>query len=74
MKVTIEYDLPDDEYEYFCSKFAVPYALALEDIIAHLRERIKYGELSDEAYGIYEAIYEKVYSIMDEHKAELSGW
>ena len=58
MKVTIELS-DDDSYETYVH--ATGYALALWDVQQKLRERLKYAELSTEAWNELDAIYKLVF-------------
>jgi hypothetical protein len=52
MKITVEFNLPDDEHEYNSFKNSDQYQMCLFDYAQWLREKIKYkaDELSDEEY------------------------
>lgn len=73
MKIVIEYNLPDDAYEYNKARNATAYMLSLQDMHEWLRSQIKYSpdEMSQEVYDTYEMICEKLSSIITENNATL---
>ena len=64
MKVSIE---SDDLGEIDTFTHALGYSLALWDIQQKLRERVKYGNLGEEAYNELDAIYKMVYALRQEY-------
>ncbi len=65
MKVTIEFNLPDDEYEYRNSVKANEMYNALWDIKQELRNALKYGELNDSEYKAVESMQDKFFEILN---------
>lgn len=41
--VTIEYNLPEEEYEYDCARRGIDYASAIDNLYNWLRAQYKYG-------------------------------
>jgi hypothetical protein len=68
MKVTIEFNLPDDEYEYRNSVKANEMYNALWDIKNNLRNKLKYGDLSESEYKTIESIQDKFFEILNEYE------
>lgn len=68
MKVTIEFNLPDDEYEYRNSVKANEMYNALWDMKNNLRNTLKYGELSDSEYKTMESIQDRFFEILNEYE------
>lgn len=73
MKIVIEYNLPDDAYEYNKASNATAYMLCLQELHEWLRSQVKYApeEMTQEVYDTYEMIYEKLSSIIAENNATL---
>jgi hypothetical protein len=65
MKVTIEFNLPDDEYEYRNSVKANEMYNALWDIKQELRKALKYGELKESEYETIESMQDKFFEILN---------
>ena len=65
MKVTIEFNLPDDEYEYRNSVKANEMYNALWDIKQELRKALKYGELNESEYKTIESMQDKFFEILN---------
>ena len=65
MKVTIEFNLPDDEYEYRNSVKANEMYNALWDIKQQLRSALKYGELKESEYETIESMQDKFFEILN---------
>lgn len=65
MKVTIEFNLPDDEYEYRNSVKANEMYNALWDIKQELRNALKYGDLTEYEYKTMERIQDKFFEILN---------
>ena len=68
MKVTIEFNLPDDEYEYRNSVKANEMYNALWDMKNNLRNTLKYGELSDSEYKTIESMQDRFFEILNEYE------
>jgi hypothetical protein len=68
MKVTIEFNLPDDEYEYRNSVKANEMYNALWDIKQELRNALKYGDLTEYEYKTMERIQDKFFEILNEYE------
>jgi len=65
MKVTIEFNLPDDEYEYRNSVKANEMYNALWDIKQELRNALKYGDLKEYEYKTMESIQDRFFEILN---------
>ena len=68
MKVTIEFNLPDDQYEYRNSVKANEMYNALWDIKQELRNALKYGDLTEYEYKTMERIQDKFFKILNEYE------
>lgn len=54
MKAILKFKLPDEENEFSLSLKGPNYRRALDEIDNHLRSKLKYDELSDSDYHLYE--------------------
>ena len=53
MKAILEFNLPDDQYDFKCANLGFQYRMALEEMDQFLRSTYKYGDdakLADAAY------------------------
>lgn len=56
MKVTLEFNLPEDQEEFDIHRQAMDFFVVLSDLDQELRAMIKYGEISDEKREAYEIV------------------
>ena len=71
MKATLEFNLPEDKYEWENAVNADRMMRALWDINDELRKLWKYGELTDHQFEIVEQIREKFNEIINENQIQL---
>jgi hypothetical protein len=71
MKATIEFNLPDEDAEFYCATKGTAMLNALWEINTELRKLWKYEELSDEEWKIVERIREKFFEILQENEINL---
>jgi hypothetical protein len=71
MKATIEFNLPDDDAEFYCATKGTAMLNALWEINSELRTLWKYEELSDEEFKIVERIREKFFDILRDNDINL---
>lgn len=72
MKAIIEYNLPDDQFEFDVAVKAVKLWLSLSDVKDELRAILKYEELKDNQYEIVERIQEKFFEILQDNEINLN--
>lgn len=46
-KITVKYDLPDEQYEYECAANGAKYRCVLDEMSNYFRKKFKYEELDD---------------------------
>lgn len=56
MKAIIEFQLPEDNWEFETASNAAKYRIAISEILELIRKKLKYSELSNEEYGLLESI------------------
>ena len=71
MKAILEYNLPEDEAEYYCANKGTAMLNVLWELKAELRSMLKYGELPDQQYEIVENIQEYLIDILNENDVNL---
>jgi hypothetical protein len=71
MKATIEYNLPDDEFEFNCAVKSTKMYFALTEIKEELRAIWKYEELKENQFEMVERIREKFFEILLENEINL---
>lgn len=67
MKVTLEFNLPEEEVEYYCAAKGTAMLNVLWEIKQELRSLRKYSELKDNQYEIVEKIENFLFSSLQEH-------
>ena len=70
-KVTLEFNLPEEQEEFKTAASAPDMSLVLWDFSQFLRSKIKYEELSESDYKVYETVREKLFEIASEHNVEI---
>ena len=70
-KVILEFNLPEEQEEFKTATSATDMSLTLWDFAQFLRQKIKYEELSESDYAVYESVREKLYEIANEHNVEI---
>jgi len=67
----IAFKLPEENSEYQINIMAQDMYSALCDIQRHLRNKMKYSELTDEQFQIYDNMQKEFFQCLDEHKVSL---
>lgn len=71
MKVKLEYNLPDDQFEFECAVKSTKMFFALTEIKDELRSIWKYEELKENQFEMVERIREKFFEILNENEINL---
>ena len=71
MKVKLEYNLPDDQFEFECAVKSTKMFFALTEIKEELRAIWKYEELKENQFEMVERIREKFFEILTENEINL---
>jgi hypothetical protein len=71
MKAKLEYNLPDDEFEFNCAVKSTKMYFALTEIKEEIRGFIKYKALKENQYEIIEELNEKFYEILSDNEINL---
>lgn len=71
MKATIEYNLPDDQFEFDSAVKSTKMFFALTEIKDELRRIWKYEELKENQFEMVERIREKFFEILTENEINL---
>jgi hypothetical protein len=71
MKAKLEYNLPDDEFEFNCAMKSTKMYFALTEIKDELRAILKHGELRDDQYKFIEELQEKFHEILTDNEINL---
>ena len=72
MKAIIEFNLPDEEAEYYCATKGSAMLNVLWEMQAELRKLWKYEELNADEYQIVERIRETFFNSLNEHEINLN--
>lgn len=65
MKLTLQFNLPEEREEAETALHGMRYRIALSDLDNYLRGKIKYEELSDSDEKIYQEIRSKLRECLD---------
>ena len=71
MKAIIEYNLPDDQFEFDNAVKSMKMFFALTEIKDELRSIWKYEELKENQFEMVERIREKFFEILQENEINL---
>jgi len=71
MKAIIEYNLPDDQFEFESAVKSTKMFFALTEIKDELRAIWKYEELKENQFEMVERIREKFFEILQENEINL---
>lgn len=71
MKAILEFNLPEDSSDHEMCINAYRYHNSLYEFKQLLRQKIKYGEHTDEIYDVYEKIRDEFNDILDSNNVNL---
>lgn len=71
MKAVLEFKLPEENYEYNMANNASKYHSTLLEYDQWLRSKIKYDELTDEQYEIYQKCRETLNEIASDNNVNI---
>lgn len=71
MKVTFEFNIPEDNDEYEMYSNALNYYSFINALNEYLRSEIKYNEHTDEEYAILEKVREQYFELMNNYNIKL---
>lgn len=60
MKVIVEFKLPEEEREHYAALIGYDLFLALDHILNNLRTKLKYQDLSEVEFKIYEDLRQEI--------------
>ena len=72
MKATIEFNLPDEDAEFYCATKGTAMLNVLWEMQTELRKLWKYEELNADEYQIVERIRETFFNSLQEHEINLN--
>ena len=71
MKATLEFNLPDEDAEYYCATKGTAMLNALWEIQTELRTLWKYEELNEDEFKMVERIREQLFDILKNNEINL---
>ena len=71
MKVKLEYNLPDDQFEFESAVKSTKMYFALTEIKDELRAILKHGELRDDQYKFLDKMNERFHEILSDNEINL---
>lgn len=72
MKATIEFNLPEEDAEFYCATKGTDMLNALFEIEIELRKLYKYEELNEDEWNMVEKIRASFYEIIDRNDINLN--
>lgn len=67
MKITMDFDFPDDDHLFEMAINGSKYYNIIDDILDHLRRNLKYADLPEGTYKVYEEINGLIYDLIREY-------
>jgi hypothetical protein len=71
MKAILKFNLPEEQEEFELASNAVKYSIVLSDIDNYLRSKIKYGDLAEGEYKIYQEVREQLWQHIQDQNIQL---
>jgi len=71
MKAKLQYNLPDDQFEFDCAVKSMKMYFALTEIKEEIRSFIKYKSLKENQYEIIQEFSEKFHEILNDNEINL---
>ena len=71
MKAILEFNLPDDQYEFDLAVDAREMYHALNDVRNYLRAKVKYEEMPADKWGLCDEIYQEFYRLLEQNNIKL---
>lgn len=68
---SLHFRLPEDDDEFVVAQNGRKYLLALERLDTYLRNRLKYGEMGDDARIVLQAARDELHAIVNEQGVEI---
>ena len=72
MKATLEFNLPEDDAEFYCATKGTDMLNALFEIEIELRRLWKYEDLNEEQFKMVERIRDSFHDIIDRNEINLN--
>jgi hypothetical protein len=72
MKATLEFNLPEETEEFETASNGWRYKSILCELDNHLRSKVKYENLNDKDYEIYEKIREQLWGLIHDENVNLN--
>lgn len=72
MKAILEFNLPEDDAEFYCATKGTDMLNALFEIEIELRKLYKYEELNEDEWNMVEKIRASFYEILDRNDINLN--
>jgi hypothetical protein len=66
MKATLSFKLPEEQEEFSIAQKGGHYLYVIEELDSHLRSKLKYEELTEEAAKIYQEIRDMLWSLRND--------
>lgn len=72
MKATLEFNLPDEQHEFYCATKGQDMISVLWELQQELRKLYKYEELNEDEYKIVERLQSFLNNSLNEHEINLN--
>lgn len=72
MKAILEFNLPEDQYDFQCANKGFDAIMIIDEVLSHLRDKIKYSEEKEDYIRACEELSEFIYNEMKERAVKLN--
>ena len=71
MKANLEFNLPEDNEEFYYANNGSNYYYVCHELDQHLRSQLKHGSLTEEQDLVYQEIRDKLRELLEENNVKL---
>lgn len=71
MKAVLEFDLPEEQDDFYTASNGWKYRSVIYDIDNFLRNKTKYEELTEEQYNAYNEVRTELWNLINEHTLDI---
>lgn len=72
MKAILEFNLPEDQYDYRCAFQGFDAVMIIDDVLSHLRDKIKYSEENENYIRACEDLSALIYEALNKRAVKLN--
>lgn len=72
MKAILEFNLPDDQFDFQCANKGFEAVMIIDDVLSHLRDKIKYSEENENYIRACEDLSALIYEALNKRAVKLN--